>query len=814
METPNDIELLDQAASAIHAGAAVLLVGAGFSVGTPVGRGKVPSTSELTGELKELFEIPENEDANLSEVAEFSEEISDGRQRLVAHLIQRLTSTIPSAEQRWLVEQPWRAIFTTNFDDIIEQVDVSGRTNVTPSSDAKAISAELTPVYYLHGRALDARERDIDPKLVISETNYLRMAQQNRDLYAKLFNEISCARQVVIVGYSLRDLDIASGFINSEQAIRDKTIIVTSESDSEFTISRLRKFGMVLPIGLEGLVEALKDRPAGPTPNSIQFLHEDHLNVNSTANQAEDFVRLVLRGELQADRYIRQRSVSNEPYCVERTSLADIENGNVNRFIVSADFGNGKSIFLDQAAARLNQRGFRVFRVETRLPEVFEEIERVLRLGVSVAFIIDDVLRYRLVAKFIGERLHSQAILICATRGDQDSRYEEIAGSLGGAIRSIDLNELNQEEIRSWDEMLERWGYWESKAGLSEAERLSFLTNDCSAETRSIVLSLFRESQIARTIDEIVHFFIRQNSTHKKAFAGLLISSLCQGHVSWQSVVTWLDVDEDALKRDVEKSEIAFLFQRGRNWNLFTSSQLADFILRHHFVEEDRDLLVDAYSTIVLRTAESANDYRSGWDFVENLKELMKFRFLTRLFGDEESATRLIGQVYRRLSEAPRIRNNPQFWLQYSMSRMEVDDLPAAERYIGTALSKADERGADYSPFQILDQRSRLFFLKNKRNNERYSESEIRTALIDLQSLLEDKDGDIVYSMRSLPLIEDFLEVHIDNLTSDIRERLSNFFKAATEGSENFDKLPRSQKGETRLLRDALKNCKIILFNG
>ena len=91
----------------------------------------------------------------------------------------------------------------------------------------------------------------------------------------------------------------------------------------------------------------------------------------------------------------------------------------------------------------------------------------------------------------------------------------------------------------------------------------------------------------------------------------------------------------------------------------------------------------------------------------------MKFRFLTRLFGGDEAALKLINLVYKRLSNARYIRRNPQFWLQYAMSKIQIDDLENAQAYLNTALGLAKERGMDYSPFQILDQKSSLvFFVK------------------------------------------------------------------------------------------------------
>jgi len=296
-------------------------------------------------------------------------------------------------------------------------------------------------------------------------------------------------------------------------------------------------------------------------------------------------------------------------------------------------------------------------------------------------------------------------------------------------------------------------------------------------------------------------------------FAGLLISSLAQGHVSWESMVTWLEIDEAKLRSDLSESEIAGIFKGGRDWNALTSSQLAEFILHNRYVSTDRDTLVATYSKIVLRTAESANDNRSGFDYRENLKELMKFRFLTRLFGNDDSAITLISSVYNRLSQAPRIRNNPQFWLQYAMSRMEIDDLAAAEKYLESAIGLAEKKGQDYSPFQILDQRARLYFRKNISASTRFNKTEIRQAIKDLSELSKDRGYEIIYPFRAVPLIDQFLDRWIDELDQDIKSAMSEYLHLMKEVADRHKTLPRSKKGETKVLYDALHSALLVIEN-
>ena len=278
-------------------------------------------------------------------------------------------------------------------------------------------------------------------------------------------------------------------------------------------------------------------------------------------------------------------------------------------------------------------------------------------------------------------------------------------------------------------------------------------------------------------------------------------------------MVTWLEIDEAKLRNDLSQSEIAGIFKGGRDWNVLTSSQLAEFILRNRYVSSDRDTLVETYSKIVLCTADSANDNRSGFDFRENLKELMKFRFLTRLFGDDDGAITLISLVYNRLSHAPRIRSNPQFWLQYAMSRMEVDDLSAAEKYLESAIGLAERMGKDYSPFQILDQRARLYLRKNISAPARFNRTEIRQAIKDLSGLTKDRGYEIIYPFRAVPLIDQFLDRWIDEIDQDIKSSISDYLKLMKDIADNHRTLPRSQKGETKTLYTALHNAILVIEN-
>ena len=152
------------------------------------------------------------------------------------------------------------------------------------------------------------------------------------------------------------------------------------------------------------------------------------------------------------------------------------------------------------------------------------------------------------------------------------------------------------------------------------------------------------------------------------------------------------------------------------------------------------------------------------------------------------------------------------FLFQYAMSRIAVDDLDSAETYLETAVGLAKERGKDYSPFQILDQRARLFLIKNTKKKE-VSVREVTIAIKDLSDLLSHKEYEIIYPFRSAPLLSELLDKHVDNLSVDLRRKITEFLTALKDAGANLTKLPRSQKGETKVLTEALKGALLTIRN-
>lgn len=814
-----DEEALKDAINDIAGGAAICFVGAGFSWGATDVYGKVvPSVDELCDEIRSFPGVEAGAGAQLTDLAEFCNDNPELRHKLVAHLITRLTHCEPSPAHRLIMQMPWRAVFTTNFDDVAERsMPSANRVVMTPATDARNLRADRRPLYYLHGRALDFLEGVEDPGLVLSESNYLELRTKNRRLYSALENEVHSASRIFFIGYSLKDAEIASRLFTIA-GLREKSIVICGPSETPFTLNRLKKFGTALPLGVDKFSTSLPDAESFPKKkDDLNLLaYVSLMKPTNSLPEIESSIvdRLLLSGEFSYAAFAtQQRLLTQAPeYCVPRTRhLQSIFDASINRFVISSDLGNGKTTFIEQLIFEAHARGFDVFLINTQLPEALSELDMLLTSSSKRMYVVDGYVRYRKAVKHIGKRLPASSIFVCATgQGVDDILHSEIAEDMGGAPREIDLNILDSDELAAWDGLLERWGFWEGRIQETRVDRLEFLRKECGSENRSIILSLFRDTRLSRKIDEIVNYFLRQNPYHSKAFIAILINAVCQNHVEWPRIVEWLEIDNASLRKDVLSSPVGDFMSGNSRWYEFTSTELASYILNHYDFSIDE--MVEVYSKIVRETAYSADDFRGGFDARENLKELMRFRFLTKLFSSSSTGATSINAVYQRLSNVQRIRDNDQFWLQWAMARMEVDDLDGAETYLNTAIGLATKKGSDYSQHQIKDQRVRLRFRKYGKPKAIINKKELLEACSDLEILMKSKTEPLVHPLRSSEHILEFLEEKADKIDQAMVGAIKDIIDIMKSKIPS-GRLDKSQKGETEVIRKNVRSCGLILAN-
>lgn len=824
----------------ILSGSAIVFLGAGFSWGAEIsGRtdakstaSKVPSSDEAKEILATSVGYTEDlKDVSLSDIAELVRETKGNgaayNDYMTSFFLTNFTLCKPSEDQKIVCKLPWRAIFTTNYDDIVEQSSEGDAYHFfSPQSASLDIPRGRTPVYHLHGRAADLTKPSTLDGFVLSETDYLDLNKHNSEIYSRLFSDIHAATDVVFIGYSLKDLEIASRLF-SIKSISRKVSIITRPGESDFSKMRLRKFGTLYPIGLSGFSEvmsaSLRHRLSTPKPTPT-FLRRFGVGTVAQEIHAADINDIILTGQFEAAPYFSQLlskekegDKSSELYCVERTSAINRifdfhSSGRCNRFLIAADVGNGKSFFLKQLAGHAARyHSYDVYEVNNQVQEVYKDIEIIISGNRKSIFLVDGFARFRKVIEFTSSRLPENCVLV-VTDPETTDQYagDRLFAEFNQRAEVINLNKLQHDEIKAWNTLLERWGLWGDLIQLRPDERERFIQKDCASENRSIILSLFNTSAIANKIDALVRSFVANNEDYELGLIAILIRALCHQHVEWSHVVAWLNLNETEIERRIQQSGFRSLTEGARRWHEVTSPELAGFILNKYDFEAEK--VVESYCRIVAMTASLSKDRRNGWDSHENLKELMRYRFLTRLFSKNENQESYIDSVYQRLSKNEIIRGKELFWLQWGMARLDLGDTDRAQAYLITASGLAEKYKKDHSMFQINDQLARLYYKKAAKKGSKVNETEVLTAVEITEAAIRRDSEVLVHPMRSAMLINEFLEEKADELSREISARLMSLIKEMVSILRDRE-LDRVKKGEGRQINSALKNSLLILQN-
>lgn len=216
---------IQQVGRAIANGHGVCFVGAGLSVAAGA-----PNWDDLVKPLRARL-TPSTRERSNTLIAQYFRN-QHGANELYAYLRRQLSMPLePTSVHRVLCKWPVNIFVTTNYDDLLEATfrSVQRNVHVIRDNDEMAMWNELEEVQLLkiHGDLNSAKD------IVLTECDYIRFLSANTLIRRKLA-ELFCYRNVVFVGYSLRDPNVAQIFnaISHELGeLKRKAYIITFDVD-------------------------------------------------------------------------------------------------------------------------------------------------------------------------------------------------------------------------------------------------------------------------------------------------------------------------------------------------------------------------------------------------------------------------------------------------------------------------------------------------------------------------------------------------------------------------------------------------------
>lgn len=122
----NSKENIEEIIKKIYRGNAILFVGAGFSRGALGFRGELPVSEELKKKICELMDKSNNDSKNLAHIANFfignyCKAYPEKLNEFIRMMKETFTVVGVKPYHTTIASLPWRRIYTTNYDDVIEE---------------------------------------------------------------------------------------------------------------------------------------------------------------------------------------------------------------------------------------------------------------------------------------------------------------------------------------------------------------------------------------------------------------------------------------------------------------------------------------------------------------------------------------------------------------------------------------------------------------------------------------------------------------------------------------------------------------------
>ncbi|MCW3837503.1 SIR2 family protein [Sphingomonas canadensis] len=195
----------------------ILFFGAGSSI--PSGS---PSAADLVEAITTKFKVA-TDGFSLAEVAELAE-LEHGRQPLIELVRQRFPRPNPTGGILNIPLYKWRAIYTTNYDELLErsyQIRAQATHVVTTNYDfSKHTAPDSQPIFKIHGTIGHDIVDGHKSRMIVTQGDYDRTAEYREFLFNRLAADMA-GGDLIIIGYSLSDPDI--------KAVVDRVIAIQAK---------------------------------------------------------------------------------------------------------------------------------------------------------------------------------------------------------------------------------------------------------------------------------------------------------------------------------------------------------------------------------------------------------------------------------------------------------------------------------------------------------------------------------------------------------------------------------------------------------
>lgn len=784
--------------SNIEAGASILFLGAGFSAeAINTNNDPIKDVSGLIADLLGKVGIKSPDDYDLDTAAEEFQSVH-GDEATIKALHQNFRTKTYTTDQSIIVTQPWRRIYTTNYDDVIETICSDSRKPLTKHNVSGPVSQPMpgtTQLLHIYGDITNASPSEFASAFLLSERQRDNSPFLKSPWMRAFQNDILAASSVVFVGFSLSDIDIRRLLGSLPSEVLRKIHFITHPDEKRPVLTRMTKFGTAHNIGLSALATYLRvSRPGAPItsyttlPVSMQEVLYTPKIVASIS--ATDIERLLISGAPEIEK-LSQADISAGvgSYTISRSRHAYQRAGNnatcAMPILVNGDIGNGKTIFADQIGYLYAQKSYRIFKFQ-REPENIGNVMAYLQsLEDAALLIFDDVMRFpKLPAAILGLRKSNLIILATVRTNFLDTSSSAVKSRLDNVTTvDIDLDSPSREEATRMVAYLAVNGLLGKYADLSDSEKLDFVERKCGGQIRDIVLSLYETGKLHDRVEELL---INVQKLDANAQSLIIFSAVLTWAGYRELSEIWLLTELldypgafEELRALLRQNGLGGLVKIDAGDLSVRSPALAEFILKRIF---NLETILD----VVKRALFSVDKFfRDEDDLIKMAKGLLKFSVYGRIIrNDRQNA--IVETFYNDCRLLSFAAEDPLFWVQRSICAMNDRQFDISFRFIDHAYGLARGRKSGFDTYQIDNHKARVLLTQARENGVSPDGALERDAMSLLRSVLARKNEDLYHPLSVMRLYAEIVDKYSDTLTSGQKTSLKGSIEIGIQSISKF----------------------------
>lgn len=695
-------------------GDSILFLGAGFSIFNTNNEGeKLPLTRNLSKDLQLASEISEEDIDNSLNVQQTSEYFieKNGATSLVDILKKKFTVTETYEWQRELAKLNWKSIYTTNYDNAFEIAsDEAGihRYAVNISKDDRNPKRNAgKEIIHLNGYVDFISEENLRTSTKLTSESYVDINFLNSAWRTEFEIDIEHAKAIFFVGFSLNyDLDLKR-LISIDKRYKEKIFFINGRGVSPIEKNSLSKYGIVLDMTAEEFSNYLCDQKEGYIPKLEEEIRtfsfeRKKFNLSKEKITAQDISDLLFMGTLDEEKLYSNLKKSS--YVVFRSELASIvDNINTSElFIVHSALGNGKSIFLKSIEYEMFIQGYIVYSFNGNSSNILNDIERLKNINEKVVVIIDDYYSLKNQFKYFLRLNKSNFKFVIAGRTNINnnnmlSDFIDKGGFDRRKVRNVNINSIDDNEKELLFSIVTNYNLWGKRSSDNQRKKREFLRKHGKHGFKNVALELVKSNNI---LNKLFNIYSNLNPKQKEVVLSLLISNLIRSNLSIKQILT-ITKNTDLSQDDIEQVDFKEFIDISNNKVVLNSSIAAKELLR---LEKDKFAIIKLMEKM-LKTADSI-DSRNTYEYFK--RQIVSFSNLKLILTGvkEDEVNQLAVEYFENIRNERFTKENPFFWLQYGIQKIDEKKYQIADVFLDNALSYADKRG--YSDFyQINAQKAR-----------------------------------------------------------------------------------------------------------